>query len=159
MPTDMPTDMPSDTPTDMEPYDRPLRFDTKVAVLLREDLASWQRLNVTAFLISGITARFPALIGEPYADADGVNYLPMLGQPVMIFEGSADLIKQAHQRALRRELELSIFTNDLFATGNDYDNRAAVAKINTTDLDLVGIAVHGPRNQVDRTVKGAHKHP
>jgi len=140
-------------------YDRPLRFDTKVAVLLRDDLASWQRLNATAFLISGITARFPALIGEPYADADGVSYLPMLGQPVMIFEGSASLIKEAHQRALRRDLELSIFTNDLFATGNDFDNRAAVAKINNAALDLVGIAVHGPRNQVDRTVKGAHMHP
>lgn len=146
-------------PTDFGPYDRQLRFDTKVAVLLRDDLASWQRLNVTAFLISGITARFPALIGEPYEDADGVTYLPMLGQPVLIFEGSADLVKQAHQRALRRELGVSIFTNDLFATGNDVDNRAAVAKINTTELELVGIAVHGPRNQVDRTVKGAHMHP
>ena len=145
--------------SDIGPYDRQFRFETKVAVLLREDLAGWQRLNVTAFLISGITARFPALIGEPYEDADGVNYLAMLGQPVLIFEGSADLIKQAHQRALRRGLELSIFTNDLFATGNDFDNRAAVAKINTSELDLVGIAVHGPRNQVDRTVKGAHMHP
>ena len=145
--------------TGMGRYDRPLRFDTKVAVLLRDDLASWQRLNVTAFLISGIAARFPGLIGAPYEDADGVGYLPMIGQPVLIFEGSAEMIKQAHQRALRRELELSIFTGDLFATGNDFDNRAAVAKINTEDLDLVAIAVHGPRNSVDRTVKGAHMHP
>ncbi|SFQ39113.1 Protein of unknown function [Amycolatopsis rubida] len=30
------------------------RFDTKIAVLLRDDLASWQRLNVTAFLVSGV---------------------------------------------------------------------------------------------------------
>lgn len=147
------------TEADDLPYDRPLRFDTKVAVLLRDDLAGWQRLNVTAFLISGIAARFPALIGEPYQDAGGVGYLPMLGQPVLIFEGSAALIKEAHQRALRRRLELSIFTNDLFATGNDVDNRAAVAKINTEDLDLVGIAVHGPRNAVDRTLKGARMHP
>ena len=29
------------------------RFDTKIAVLLRHDLAPWQRLNVTAFLVSG----------------------------------------------------------------------------------------------------------
>lgn len=31
-------------------------FDTKIAVLLRDDLASWQRLNVTAFLVSGLAA-------------------------------------------------------------------------------------------------------
>jgi hypothetical protein len=142
-----------------EPYDRQLRFDTKVAVLLRDDLAGWQRLNVTAFLISGITAACPQLVGEPYRDADGVDYLPMLGQPVLVFEGSADVIRLAHQRALRRDLRMSIFTNDLFATGNDHANRAAVAKIATEDLDLVGIAVHGPRNAVDRVVKGARMHP
>ncbi len=31
-------------------------FDTKVAVVVRDDLEPWQRLNVTAFLVSGVTA-------------------------------------------------------------------------------------------------------
>jgi hypothetical protein len=31
-------------------------FVTKVAVAVRDDLKPWQRLNVTAFLVSGITA-------------------------------------------------------------------------------------------------------
>ena len=30
-------------------------FDTKVAILVREDLLVWQKLNVTAFLISGVS--------------------------------------------------------------------------------------------------------
>jgi len=139
--------------------DRRLRFDTKVAVLLRDDLAAWQRLNVTAFLISAIAGTNDRLMGEPYRDADGVQYLPMLGQPVLVFEGDASMIRTAHQRALRRQLPMSIFTAELFGTGNDVDNRAAVAAVRTEDLDLVGIAVHGPRNAVDRTVKGAHMHP
>src|SRR5690606_5419556 len=62
------------------------RFDTKIAVLLREDLATWQRLNVTAFLVSGLGTRLPEVIGEPYEDADGVPYLPMFRQPVLVFE-------------------------------------------------------------------------
>ena len=32
-------------------------FDTKLAVIVRDDLAVWQRLNVAAFLVSGITAQ------------------------------------------------------------------------------------------------------
>ena len=28
----------------------PVRFDTKIAVLLRDDLETWQRLNVTSFV-------------------------------------------------------------------------------------------------------------
>ena len=57
----------------MDTTSEPVRFDTKIAVLLREDLEVWQRLNVTAFLVSGIAQRAPEVIGEPYADADATE--------------------------------------------------------------------------------------
>ena len=34
-------------------------FDTKVAMIIRTDLAAWQKLNVAAFLASGIAAAYP----------------------------------------------------------------------------------------------------
>jgi len=134
-------------------------FPTKIAVVLRDDLLGWQRLNVCAFLVSGIAATVPELIGQPYEDADGTKYLPMFGQPVMVFEASAQTLTDAHARADSRGLPMSVFTADLFATGNDEDNRAAVRAVPRTALDLVGIAVHGPRNAVDKIVKGAKMHP
>ncbi len=137
----------------------PIRFDTKIAVLLRDDLASWQRLNVCAFLVSGITASQPQLVGEQYADADGTGYLAMLGQPVLVFQGSKEVLSAAHGKALGRDLPMSIFTSELFTSGNDRDNRAAVAAVRTAELDLVGLAVHGPKNAVDKVLKGAVMHP
>ncbi|MET9125161.1 DUF2000 domain-containing protein [Streptomyces sp. NPDC004528] len=137
----------------------PIRFDTKIAVLLRDDLEPWQRLNVTAFLVSGLGATLPEVVGEPYADADGIPYLPMFRQPVMIFEGGKETLAAAHGRALVRALPRAVFTSDLFATGNDRDNRAAVRAVPTADLDLVGLAVYGPRNGVDKVFKGARMHP
>ncbi|MFJ8443491.1 DUF2000 family protein [Kitasatospora griseola] len=135
------------------------RFDTKIAVLLREDLEPWQRLNVTAFLVSGLGTAVPELIGEPYADADGTAYLPMFRQPVLVFEGAGELLASAHARALSRSLPVAVFTAELFATGNDRDNRAAVRAVPTAGLDLVGLALHGPRNAVDKVLKGARMHP
>jgi len=58
-----------------------------------------------------------------------------------------------------RELGLAIYTEELFATGNDVDNRAAVRAVPTEKLALVGIAVHGSRNAVDKTLKGLSLHP
>lgn len=136
----------------------PIRFDTKIAVLLRDDLETWQRLNVTAFLVSGIAGTRAEVVGEPYADADGTTYLPMFRQPVMVFMGDAELLRTAHRRALDRGLDMSVFTTELFATGNDRDNRAAVAAVETDKLDLVGIAVYGPKNAVDKTLKGSQLH-
>jgi hypothetical protein len=137
----------------------PVRFDTKIAVLLRDDLLGWQRLNVTAFLVSGLAATVPELVGEPYQDADDNRYLPMFRQPVLVFAGSKEVLGAAHARAMRRGLPISVFTSDLFHTGNDRDNRAAVRAVPAEALDLVGVAVHGPRGAVDKIVKGARMHP
>jgi len=142
----------------VETADQPIRFDTKIAVALRDDLQSWQRLNVTAFLVSGLAATMPELVGEPYQDADGTAYLPMFRQPVMVFAASKEVLTAAHSRALSRVVPMAVFTSDLFSTGNDRDNRAAVRAVPGADLDLVGLAVYGPRNAVDKILKGARLH-
>lgn len=134
------------------------RFDTKIAIVLRDDLAGWQRVNVTAFLASGVTAARPELVGEPYADADGTPYLPLLGQPVMVLEADAEVLAAARERAVRRGLDVALFTAEMFTTGHDAANRAAVAAVAADDLDVVGLGVHGPRNGVDKVVKGARMH-
>jgi hypothetical protein len=136
-----------------------VRFDTKIAVLLRDDLAGWQRMNVTAFLASGLAAHDPGLIGEPYADADDTAYLAMFRQPVLVLEASKEALTAAHARALGRGLPVAVFTADLFGTGHDAANRAAVRAVPRDSLDLVGMAVHGARNGVDKVVKGARMHP
>jgi hypothetical protein len=135
-----------------------IRFDTKIAVLLRDDLQTWQRLNVTAFLVSGLATAYPEILGDPYEDADGTEYLSMFRQPVMVFAGSKETLTAAHTRALSRGIPLSVFTSDLFTTGNDRDNRAAVRAVPRDNLDLVGLALHGPRNPVDKILKGARLH-
>lgn len=135
------------------------RFDTKIAVLLRDDLEAWQGLNVCAFLSGALSAASPDLLGEPYADADGTPYLAMFRQPVLVFAGSKEVLTAAHARAVGRELPIAVFTSDLFATGNDRDNRAAVRAVPRDRLDLVGLAVHAGRNVVDKVIKGARMHP
>jgi hypothetical protein len=135
------------------------RFDTKLAVLLRDDLETWQRLNVTAFLVSAFGTAEPEVIGEPYVDADDVVYRPMFRQPVLVLEGSKETMAAAHTRALSRGVPISVFTSELFTTGNDGDNRAAVRAVPTGALDLVGIGIYGPRNAVDKITKGARMHP
>ena len=136
----------------------PVRFDTKVAVVLRDDLLPWQELNVTAFLVSGIATSAPDLTGEPYRDRDGNEYLPMLRQPVLVLSAGAEMLTTARAKALGRGISLAVYTRELFSTGHDDANRAAVAEVPADDLDLVGIALRGPRNVIDRIVKGARMH-
>jgi hypothetical protein len=135
-------------------------FDTKVAVVVRDDLELWQRLNVTAFLMSGVTARAGAeAIGEPYRDADGREYLPLLVQPILVLTATGAKLHTVRERAERRGVDLVLYTADMFLTGNDDDNRAAVRTVATADLDLVGLAVRAPHRDADAVLRGLKRHP
>jgi hypothetical protein len=131
----------------------------KIAVVVRDDLAAWQALNVTAFLVSGIGTGLPDIVGEPYVDGSGVRYLPMFGHPVLVFSADAAALDRAADRARARGLPMAVYTDDLFVTDNDVDNRAAVAKVATADLPLAGIAIAGPRRDVDKAVDRLRLHP
>lgn len=133
--------------------------DIKIAVVVRSDLAAWQALNVTAFLSSGLGTAAPELIGLPYEDASGVKYHAMFGRPVVVLTGDAAAVRRAFDRALGRGLTAAVYTDDLFATGNDDDNRAAVRAVATDDLALAGFAVSGPSRIVDKVVDKLRLHP
>ncbi|MCS4594900.1 MULTISPECIES: DUF2000 family protein [Brevibacterium] len=136
----------------------PVRFDTKVVVVLRDDLQPWQELNVTAFLMSGIATSDEGLVGENYRDADGNDYLPMLRQPVMVMTADGDKLRSIRTKAMGRGIPTAIYTEELFSTGHDAANRAAVAGVPAEELNLVGVALRGAKNGVDRVVKGARMH-
>jgi hypothetical protein len=136
------------------------QFDTKAAVVVRDDLAIWQRLNVTAFLMSGLTAQAgQTAIGEDYEDADGRRYLPLLVQPVLVFEATGAKLTTVRERAERRGVTIAIYTREMFATGNDEDNRAAVRAVPTAQLDLVGIGLRAPHRDADAILRGLARHP
>lgn len=134
-------------------------FDTKIAIAVRDDLATWQRLNVTAFLASGVAAASEGMVGQDYEDGSGNKYLPMFCQPVLVYAATAEDLTRSHGRALARGLRAAVYTEELFATGNDEDNRAAVRAVAAENLNLVGLAVYGPKNGVDKVFKGLPLHP
>jgi hypothetical protein len=136
-----------------------MEFDTKIAVVLRDDLAVWQKTNVTAFLVSGIAATTPGVVGEPYRDGSENEYLPMFVQPVLVYEADATALRRAYQRAMDRGVQPASYTNELFDTGHDDANRAAVAAVHAADLDLVGIALRAERKVVDKVVDRLRFHP
>jgi len=135
-----------------------MRFDTKIAIAVRADLEPWQKLNVTAFLASGIAATADVM-GKPYEDGSGNTYLELFRQPVVVYAAGDEMLSQVHQRALARSLPMAIYTMDMFATGHDDDNRAVVRAVAAADLRFAGLALHGPRNAVDKVFKGATLHP
>ncbi|TNB48257.1 DUF2000 family protein [Martelella lutilitoris] len=134
-------------------------FDTKFVIIVREDLAVWQKLNVTAFLSTGIAAAEEGLMGEDYRDRDGNVYYPLCAQPIIVLGGNQAILSKALQRAVERGVPASVYVEEMFSTGHDAANRAVFAKFSREDAKLVGIAFRAERKVADKISKGAKMHP
>lgn len=135
--------------------DKP-RWDTKIAIVLRGDLLSWQRLNVTAFLASVIAAHFPETMGKDFVDGSGIVYPGMFRQPVMIFQ--SDNLKGLYYKAKARNLAVSLYTKEIFQTQGD-QNLAAIAAFKEGEHDYVGLVLYGKASDVDKVMQGIKLHP
>ena len=133
-------------------------FDTKIAIVVRDDLATWQKLNVTAFLTSGVTGVDQSLLGEDYQDAVGNSYSPLLIQPIIVLSADGNRIKTIYRRAMDRGVQLSIYIEDMFTTGHDAANRETVRARQPEDLPIVGLALREEKKLVDKITKGAKMH-
>lgn len=133
-------------------------FDTKIAILVLEDLEMWQKLNVTAFLSSGIAGEAPECMGAPYFDGKGRKYAAIIGQPIMVLSATAEVLLRTRNQALERNLSSAAYVRTMFSTGHDAANREAFEAEDVDNPDLVGFAVRGPKKDVDKATRGARLH-
>jgi hypothetical protein len=134
-------------------------YDHKIAIVLSSDLLDWQKLNVTAFLASSIAIAFPTTHGQTFVTASGSAFLPFLKHPILVYgaEGPTE-VRKAFERAQERSLHIGIYTRPLFATKNEQENIAEIARHSNQDLDLVGIILYGENKLVDKALKGLKFH-
>jgi hypothetical protein len=133
-------------------------FDTKIAVIIRDDLLSWQALNVTAFLVTGIVGQSPGIIGEPYRDKTGNVYNALSAQPIIILSADSATLAAIHKRTLERRVKTSLYIEEMFSTGHDAANRAVFAEFGPENAKIVGIALREDKKVVDKITKGARMH-
>ena len=134
-------------------------LDTKIAIVVRSDLQTWQKLNVTAFLMSGIVGAHPEIVGEAYQDAAGNRYHPLCVQPVIVLSADQQTLSAIHRRALERQVPHGLYIEEMFATGHDAANRAVFAEHGPESAKVVGLAVREEKRVVDKITKGARMHP
>lgn len=128
-------------------------YENKIAVVLLNQLAQWQKLNVTAFLASSVAIAFPETHGAPLVSASGSQYLPFMKHPVLVYAAdNAEQIRRAFNRATERELHVGIYTKELFATKNEEGNLTEIAARMDAELDLVGIVIYGENKKVDKAL-------
>ncbi len=135
-----------------------MEFASKFAIVVADDLAQWQKLNVVAFLTSGVLFEVEKPVGEEYRDASGVGYSPLCIQPIVVLKASREKLPTFLHRANSRGIRVAIYIQDMFETGHDAANRATVTKYASSELPLVGFGLRADKREVDKVLKGAKLH-
>lgn len=134
-------------------------YDKKIAIVVKDDLLNWQKINVVSFLASGIAIQFPETHGEDFITADGVKFLPFLKTPILVYKAETqEKLQRAFLRSRDRELAIGIYTKPLFDTRSGEENVLEIASNTITDLDLVGIIIYGENKKVDKALDGLKFH-
>ncbi len=131
----------------------------KIAIIVRDDLKNWQKLNVTAFLASAVSIAYPELHGRPLVTASGNTYLPFLKQPMLVYKAEGiEQLQRAFNRAKERELGIGIYSFPLFETMTEEDNLKETASHTDEEQDLVGLVIYGDSKKVSKAIDGLKFH-
>ncbi|MFD2935374.1 DUF2000 family protein [Spirosoma flavum] len=134
-------------------------YDQKVAIILKNDLLSWQKMNVVSFLASSIAIQFSQTHGGDFITSDQVKFLPFMKHPILIYKAdTSEKLQRAFQRARDRDLAIGIYTNPLLGTKSGEENVQEIARHTVDDLDLVGVIVYGENKKVDKALDGLKFH-
>ncbi|MBE9462363.1 DUF2000 family protein [Dyadobacter subterraneus] len=136
-----------------------MRYENKIVMVVRNDLETWQKLNVASFLASSVAIGFPETHGQPLINASGSQYLPLMKHPVLVYKAdSPQQIIRAFNRAKDRELAIGIYTQPLFSTRNEEQNLSEIAKETDESQELAGIIIYGENRKVDKAIDGLKLH-
>ncbi|ELR73168.1 hypothetical protein C900_05217 [Fulvivirga imtechensis AK7] len=137
-----------------------MTYSNKIALIVRNDLLDWQKLNVASFLASAVAIEFPEVHGKPFVNASGSQYLPFVKHPVLVYQADDESqLKRAYARARERNLRIGIYTEPLFATKNEEENHIEIAKCTDDEQPLVGLVMYGDNKAVNKALDGLKFHP
>lgn len=137
-----------------------MAYENKIAIVIKDGLQTWQKLNVASFLASSIAIQFPETHGEKFVNASGSEYLPFIKHPILIYKADTSAeIKRAFDRARERGLHIGIYPEPLFATKNESENHLEISKLSDEEQVLVGIVIYGENKKVSKALDGLKLHP
>lgn len=125
----------------------------KCAIVVAEHLPNGLAVNAASVLSVTLGANVDDLVGNDVKDADGVTHPGVIYTPLPVLTHSADGVSQILTTASADE-ELFFATFSALAqsckTYDEYIER--MSAVPTSDVEVVGIALFGPKRKVNKLV-------
>ncbi|MFI7123819.1 DUF2000 domain-containing protein [Amycolatopsis sp. NPDC049868] len=124
----------------------------KVAIVVDEGLPSGLAANTAAVLALSIGRQVETIIGPAVKDGDGSAHAGITTIPIPILTASADKVREIRTAAQATDVELLVvdFTDCAQKTRNYDDYSSLLEAATDSEINYLGVALHGPKKAVQR---------
>ncbi|GAA0973296.1 MULTISPECIES: DUF2000 domain-containing protein [Nocardiopsidaceae] len=130
-----------------------MTMDTKLVVILREDLPPAIAANAGVVLGLALGGRLENSVAADTKDADGGVHAGLNPHPVPTLVASGERLREIKAGADEQDLTVVGF-NEVARRSRDYGAYMdALAATPASDLEYAGVALHGPRTVVNKLTR------
>jgi hypothetical protein len=122
----------------------------RCVIVVDQALPPGRAANAAAVLALTLGAMMPALVGDELVDADGYPHPGLIPIGLAILRASSSDLTTLRARALDSELGVIDFPAFGQQTNDYHEVRSHVARTPTTQLEYLGLALHGSRRAVTK---------
>ncbi|MFD5076487.1 DUF2000 domain-containing protein [Streptomyces sp. NPDC058371] len=127
---------------------------TKVTLVLRDDLPVSHAVNASAVLALSLGGRLGSSLGHDGEDASGGVHAGLNTHPIPVLSASEAELRTLLERVGAADEVQLVALNETARQARDYDTYLAELKTTPANtLEYLGVIVHGPRNKVSKLTR------
>lgn len=125
----------------------------KCAVIVVDNLPTGLAVNAASVLSVSLGANVDGLVGKDVEDLDGVRHPGVIYTPLPILRHTAKGIHEVLASVASDDDMFFATFSSLAQSCRTYDEYIdRMSQVNTDDIDLIGIALYGPKKRVNKLV-------
>ncbi|QYX79589.1 DUF2000 domain-containing protein [Streptomyces akebiae] len=129
-------------------------MQTKVALVLRDDLPAAHAANTAAVLALSLGGRIGDSVGRDGEDASGGDHPGLNTHPIPVLTASAQELTVLLERARSADEVRLVSLTETARRARDYEDYLTELKAtHAENLEYLGVIVHGPRSKVSRLTR------
>ncbi len=127
-------------------------FSKKMTIVVREDVASWQLTNtvghIAAYLGNKMTETFDT--GESFTSEDGLDYPRNSQYAVVTLKATEEQIKELAKNIRNTNLLWIVYVQEMIDMIDDAELADALKNKNSDGMNILGIGIFGPKDELKR---------
>ncbi len=142
-------------PVDQLVQDMTQDFGQKIAIVVREDLLSWQAMNTIAHISGYLGNKNTTFLSDEYfVTDDGIRHPRNSQYAIIVLKNSEKGLRRLMQRVRESGLLYHGFIREMIETTDDGEIQQILTTKKDSEIEYFGIGIFGPIEKVQELTQG-----